>query len=617
MSVANTCVDWFVRNLYDRGEGVRYAVEQTGGYTIPRIVQQWNRTRSLTGEGNPMAAMEMGIREFAADFADTFLPGLLATPVIGFLIDKAYKTMVQKNMGSSALLFYEALMHRPDGSGYRSQNEFFDAVGQTLTHHARHINHDNPHIGVLSDAQFSLAAHMQAIADAKDSKKALSLAEEQIVTDLKLPHPDVTLSYGKQTLTLPLSHLLEDLGHLKNAAAVQSPHLIAQPAWGQHMAETLAKTRRLMPHQMWGIAVALAVSTSIPFAVRLITRWYYGEDAFPGTKELHTHFAKDGAAPVKKTPEKFVLFPYLSECAQKGQWTPLVQTAGFFAFLGAMILRRFHAQGLSPLKMSHWLKVYEFDRGAPISTLAQMEMTYGLLCGMRLASSRDDSEFRETGLRDCLLGWPTLTYGFAALKKGMSLFANRRLEKTFHNASLLLKNGKEVRTGEEIAPHFFNNLAIRGDRQAALEQSRLAHRWITFMSALTNWGLLAFIEPQLGIWITNQLEMKKIQEKNETPLPLKAPISQAVASVESTLKTTDSRPAVSVIPVFQLPASPSSASPSVVTSLNAIPSAPILPTLPTKPASVQPLPSLAPLPGLAIKPLQLPQSSSPVVANAS
>jgi hypothetical protein len=576
---ANTSVDWLMRNLYDRGEGVRYAVEQTAGYTLPRIYQQWNRTRSVTGAGNPMAAMEMGIREFAADFADTFLPGLLATLVIGPLLDRTCNTLIRKNMGAQALTFYEALLtkpaqtpgsHTPHPETHRSQDEFFDAIGRCLADYARQQAGPDTHIPELS-----LAKHMHALNNLKDIPAII----QRLAGELRLPHPDVTLSHtapsathptGKpHTLDISLSDLLRDLYELKMAPGARNgaPTGALQtgapksPDWGRWMAGTLSRTRRLMPHQLWGVLIAMTASGSIPFVTRLITRHYYGKDSFPGTKELHDHFAQKNKkkeaeqratqpAPILPSPiqlqpstpyfqgpqsdpdaaqkKKFVWFPYLTECVKKGQWLPPLLSGAFFAVLGGAVLRRFRIQNLSPLQPSHWLKVYEFSRGFPFTTVAQMELTYGLLCGTRLLSSRDDSEFRETGIRDCVMGWPTLTYGFDVMKKLLGTSFNKRLGRAFGNEALplLMKNPSEVRSGEEIAEHFFRNTAIpTGKIPEALQQTRLAHRWVTFASAVTNWFLLALAEPQIGIWLTNRIELNKFKRKNQegTSSPLPSP----------------------------------------------------------------------------------------------
>lgn len=574
MDAANTSVDWLMRNLYDRGEGVRYAVEQTAGYTLPRIYQQWNRTRPVTGVGNPMAAMEMGIREFAADFADTFLPGLLATLLIAPLLDKKYQTLIRKNMGSQALTFYEALLSKPtDGTPtaqkdhiktHRSQDEFFDAIGRCLTDYARRQARPDARI-----PDVSLAKHMSALTD----KKRIPALIQHLVSELHLPHPDVTLSHTAPSPTSPtgvthsldisLPDLLRDLYELKVAPGFQNETLRsgirqvdAPAAWGRKMADTLSRTRKLMPHQLWGILVALTASSSIPFITRLITRHYYGHDAFPGTKELHDHFLQKGtsssqSAALQQTPkpqaswqqpgfqqeepddrtpkQKFVWFPYLKECVNKGQWLQPLLAGTFFAVLGGAVVRRFRLQNLSPLQPSHWLKVYEFSRGFPFTTVTQMELTYGLLCGTRLLSSRDDSEFRETGIRDCLMGWPTLTYGFDFMKKVLGTSFNKRLGQAFGDKTLplLMKTQHDVRNGEEIAEHFFQNLDIpTGKIPEALQKSRLAHRWVTFASAVTNWVLLAFAEPQVGIWITNRVELNKLKQNNQaenTSAPSLAP----------------------------------------------------------------------------------------------
>lgn len=508
---ANQFVSWFTRNLYDRGEGVRYAVEQTLGYTAPRTVQQLNRTRSITGESNPLAAKEMLARDLAADFADTFLPGLIATLGIGYVADKINNTYVRHNMGRDALHFYEkAMAAAPDKS------QFFRNIEQHL----------NAHAGSTTPVQVGLEKLVEGI----QSKKGIDAVVEQVAERLNLSHFDLALgdtakeaaAAGGHKLEIALPELIRDLWHLNkpNTAIKTAEH------WGGQMAHLLEKTISHSRYQMWGNIAALVASVSIPFGIRLMTRKKYGEDAFPGTKELEKHF-KNGKLQNQAAPEaeggkkkkKFEWFPYLKHSLKEGKVLPTLITAGFFAVLGGAVLRRFSLKGLSPAKLQNWFKVYEFQRSFPFTTVEQMELTYGLLCGTRLASSRDESEFRETGIRDCLLGWPTLTYFFPWFRKKLGNALNGGLTKRFNQPNLLMKPNGEVRTGDEITSKLLGNLGLKDTLDSAVKSTKLTQAWVTFLSAATSWGLLAFAEPKLGIWLTNRFEVDKMKKEAQNAQP--------------------------------------------------------------------------------------------------
>jgi hypothetical protein len=161
--------------------------------------------------------------------------------------------------------------------------------------------------------------------------------------------------------------------------------------------------------------------------------------------------------------------------------------------------------------------VYEFDRSFPFTTVKQMELTYGMLCGIRLASSRDDAEFRETAIRDCALGYPTLTYFFPWFRKILGRVADKHLAQRFGQAGLLMKTPSSIRSGAEITKEMFKNIPLKEDAGLVAEAVKLCQSWVTFVTAGISWVLLAFAEPELGIRITNNLEMKKLAQKDALP----------------------------------------------------------------------------------------------------
>lgn len=518
---------WVVRNLYDRGEGFRYAVEQTIGYTIPRTVQQWNRTRHVTGKSNRLAALEMLLRDLAADFADTFLPGLLATFGIGWGLDKWHKTLVQRNMGQDALRFYQSLMKTPQGQ-WVTKSQFFEQLEQQLKAYAKEVTKAEPKVALGLEQQLKQLKLLPGLWNNHRNERRIVQAAQDLTRKLGLTHFDVTLSHQsngvKRRLEISLSHLLRDLWHM----AHKNGKLALTRPWGEHMSLLLAKTGRLSRFQMIGNLVALAASISIPFAIRLITRKFYGKDAFPGTKELEDHFKarKKKHKSRKSDQQEFVAFPYLKKTLQAGNWMPTVITAAFFGVLAGAVVRSFRLNNASLLKLKDWFKVYAFKREFPYTTVTQMELTYGLLCGIRLAASRDHAEFRETAIRDCLLGWPTLTYFYDKFSRFLGRCFNARLARQYGILHMLTKPNGEVRVGDEINMQLFGRMGLGTRLQQAVQDVAKHQTWIKFSSALISWFLLAFAEPKASIWLTNHLELGRLKKERMLGTPTAEPIAQ-------------------------------------------------------------------------------------------
>jgi hypothetical protein len=502
VQLANKGVSAFTHTLYDQGEGMRYAVEQTLGYTFPRTYQQLGRTKKQTGEWNYLAGLEIFIRDLAADFADTFLPGLLATYGIGKILDRKNNTFVRHNMGSDALNAYQHFAKTSNGE-FVTRQQFFNQIEDWI---AQATQKGTTSLGL----EQGLASGQSVEALAKDVAQKLSL--NHFALELHLPQ-----QAGK-TLSLTLPELLEDLNHLVQNKA---PGLTeaASHTWGEALSGLLGRTTRLMKHQMWGNVAALAASISIPFGIRLMTKHIYGKDAFPGTEELHKHFDhQDEKEAARHESGKFHLFPYLSRSLGEGKILPTLLTTGFFAALGGLVLRRFKIAGLSPTQLKNWFKVYEFDRSFPFTTVKQMELTYGLLCGFRLASSRDEAEFRETGIRDCLMGYPTLTYFFPWFRRILGTVMDGRLAKQFGAKGLLMKTPNAIRTGTELTADMLKHVGpLNTDVGVVAQAAKLAQSWTTFITAGISWVLLAFAEPEIGIRITNHLELKKLAALKNNP----------------------------------------------------------------------------------------------------
>jgi len=531
-------VNWLAENLYEKGDGFRYLMEQTIGFTVPRATQQLMRSYKVTGETNKMAAVEMLVRDIAADFTDTVLPGLLATVGLGVLFDQIGKNnLVSRNIPPDLLELYRYAA--TDNNHAVNRQAFFQRLETVLKEShlpnaslnletlVRQIEHQKLALGRINlnpkQAKFTLDHATEALA------KQLGLSDLELT--LKLPN-------AKQQFSTTAGDFMRDLWFVTEHKA--APH--AETAeWGKHIVQKLEKNKRLAPVQLLAAVMALVASLSVPFLVRMMTKTVYGVDAFPGSKVLddhyhqktHTHhtLAYHSAHPEvpwpkdltqknqKKEKEPFKPFPYIQDSLKAGKIMPLLTALGFFAVLGgAVIYNRVWKPILSKGEQFTWRKLvnqYAFDRGFPWTPIAQMELTYGMLCGTRLLTARDVNESYETLLRDCLLGWPTLTYGFPVLKK---LFAGgyRKLFKGFHNPAKgihLLTKGGEMRSKKEISEALFRNIKDVGDVNTALKTTQTYQRYITVGTGLLSLGLLGFFEPQLDIAMTDRRVAKQHRKK--------------------------------------------------------------------------------------------------------
>lgn len=536
-SVLDKPVNWLAQNLYEKGDGYRYLVEQTMGFTAPRAGQQLMRSYSATGKVNKMAAAEMLIRDTAADFTDTILPGVLATLGVGLFADKVAKnTLVSRNIQPDLLdLYHHVAKQSTSKEDFYSRVETLlceshnNAGALNLQNTVEKIEHKKLSLSRVSLTPKDAAYHLDhAVAD---------LAENLKLSDLELElKAGITNKAGKvntRQFSSTTSDFLRDLWYLTEDSSFSTGKKEATE-FGQELAHKIVKTKKLAPLQFIGVGLALVTSLSVPFLVRLITKKAYGVDAFPGSKVLDdsyhekthtTHTAifhkahpeipwpKDDGKDEKE--QRFKPFPYIQDSLKKGKIMPLLASLGFFGVLGAAVFRnRVWKPILSKgenFNFRKFINQYAFDRQFPWTPMAQMELTYGMLCGMRLLTARDNNEFSETMLRDCALGWPTLTYGFPLLKK---LFSGgfTKVWKGFHNPSKgihLLTKGGDMRSKKEISAALFRNLKKVGDAKNAVTATQKAQRAITVGTGLTSLALLAGIEPQLGIWMTNNRVVKQ------------------------------------------------------------------------------------------------------------
>ena len=509
-----------VSTLYDKGPGVRYAVEQTLGYTFPRTAQQFYRNYSITGDGNPQAAKETFIRELTADFMDTFAPGLIATHIIGRAMDSSKGTLVKHNIENEVLDFYKALAKNTKGQWLESREKYIAALSDAIKTSATHS-------GSANNIQFDLAKNLKAMAHGSSPKQQAVLIAEQLgLKDLTLH-----LKTPAASMSRDLVCMLEEINHVTNMPNKQRLILLekmgTRASWGKLLATGLQKTVSLKPYQLYANLVALIGSLSIPFVVRALTKRYYGHEAFPGTQEIHNYFQqlKDKNHALKEknspdyVPERIKLlkkyFPYLHQSLEKKNIIPTLFSAAFFGYLATMVVLRFRNAGASLFKAKDWLKLYQFDRGFPYTSVAQMEISYGLLCAIRLLASRNDAEFRETAFRDCILGFPTLTYLTDWLKPKVMTYFNNRLAKSNGIANILTRTDNELRVGHEITPLFYRNMGMSANKASALSKlAKTYHNWGTLMVAGTSWTLLAWLEPQIGIWLTNYFELNRYQPEN-------------------------------------------------------------------------------------------------------
>jgi hypothetical protein len=526
-------------------EARRYLAESVAGLTLPRAWNQYNRDRSVTGQGNPVAAVERLVTDFAADLLDTVAPGVIAVYGVGKLIDRHNNTFVQHNMGHQALGYYREVAEKS-----ASADHFLTTMAQRLQEAAQAEPTASANsLKGSSAARLDLRALLNTHLDDKQAAEQVASVLGKSDFDIKLRRANGQLAqeYGQHYAT-SLKGVVSDLRNILKNEALKTAE---SGQWGQKAVELLEKTERYSQWQMLGNGVALAASLSIPFAVRLMTKhfFYHGEDKFPGTKGIEDHYeAKDraeGQLTFQAEAEKFqsagqkkhfVPFPYLQQAWKNGNYLPAGLTAGFFGVIGGTVAKRFHDAGLNALQPKNWFRVYEFERNMPMATIAQMELTYGLLCAFRMLSSRNKAEFREASISNAALGWPTLTYGFPALKKAIA-------ERFGNLSGLMIKAGTgEVRSAEEISETLIGN-ALKAKAsgpvsseaiQAATKAVKSMHVRTDLASAATNMGLLAFAEPQLDIWLTNRLEVQAIEQQRRERQAKAQPVSPTLMAQAAT-----------------------------------------------------------------------------------
>lgn len=504
VSLIDRGIGWLVRKIYEN-EGVRYIFEGVAVMTGSRTVQQMNRTKKITGERNYVAAAETAATNILADLLDTILPGALALG-IGWAWDRQKNTFVQYNMGQAPLAYYESV-----AKGAKTQADFLKQVETHLRSHAG-----------VSDAHLALEQVVQKLHGA--TKKTLpSVMEAQLKTladKLKLKTLMVSLGHGEKAVEMSLSELLTDLTRFHGSKALQGVS-----HYGDTLAKLLSKTQAYSHTQNLGNLVALASSIAIPFLVRMGTRKVYnGKDAFPGSKQLRDYFEVDHAQ--DNNAGQFKLFPYLQHCFEKGSWVAPALTGIFAAVLAASVFRRFDFK-LANMTASNFFKVYGFQRSFPFTTVTQMELTYGLLCLVRMAGARDESEFRESTIRDAIMGWPTLTYFFPMLNKFMTHSMDKRLSKGQHSI-LTIPNGS-VRAAEDVSkgifPTLLKNSGITKNIEQTMVKAQVYRNRITIAAAALSAILLAWLEPQIGIFLTNKLEVARLRRERHELDEQKAKIS--------------------------------------------------------------------------------------------
>ncbi len=584
--------------------GIRYATEQTVCFTLPRTVVQVNRNIHETGLKNVLAGWERFLNDFSADILDTFAPGAIAYLGISRWLDKRKGTITHAMMGQQAMGLYSHI-----GAEATSQADFYHRLESYLhTHGSATPTAAKPALNLQATIQELMEKEaarakvpllkrwfsnnpIKTFKTQKAQQLASQLGHTQL--ELTLPYAD---AFGheatrlKRQASIAIPDLLSDLKiiqrHLSNAA----PHanqLKTTEAFGKRLVHLMDTTHTAAKHHMWANAMALVASLAMPFISRLITKAVAGDDRNPATQALQEHYGTDSllkkavphphratatfgqqagdekeikqpwwhfgmgrsatnSSTKKASVGRFVWFPYLSECWKEGKITPMAITAAFFGALGFMVNRRFSKQGLSFFKPKDLLKVYEFQRGFPWTTVAQMELTYGLLCGFRLLSARDQGDWQEAALRDAFLGWPTLTYGFEAIRKGLMRGGNTLLKKVvqrgsqdaaskFHNLTIpetaqwmshgVEKNAKfwqpefwgTPRARDEITQELLTHTVPASWSLEAVgkltQYTQRVQEWITLASAAMSVTLLSYLEPKWGIQMTTALETKRYHTK--------------------------------------------------------------------------------------------------------
>jgi len=418
------------------------------------------------------AARERIVREAGCIFIANFLGGFATYGAGKILNILGYKNMINHFTSNETL-------------------EYFNTLAKKSTTHQ----------AFLSQLAHSISPQHQTFISNQLKQDDIEKAAVAIVRrlDPKKTTLDVPVRVNGQTTHFALDTLLKDVSKLsgKTGTAIQS---ITR--------HTLNLNKLLIP----GItAMTMGFTVFVPLWNIFLTKRIDGFKSYPGLK---------GLRPLEKVEEKDKLepwyqkiFPYLTKTVREGKALPLILTLIPLPFALGMVNNYNLGRGLWKAP-GYWkgvinlpgkgfwkrvLNMFQFnEKMRPYTTIQQISALTALVSFARIASSRDEIEFRERIIDSFYTTWIMWIIGTPQLHK----MAARMWDKKFGTQILkLTPSGQALRNPTEVKYLLPSALSIK-TQKVAKSISRIAD-WSTI-------GLIGLIEPYLAIkWSEYQVRHEK------------------------------------------------------------------------------------------------------------
>jgi hypothetical protein len=276
--------------------------------------------------------------------------------------------------------------------------------------------------------------------------------------------------------------------------------------WLEHSQALIDKTLHISRLRIpVSLGLAMGLTFSVPYFIRSLTRKVYGMDGYPAELGLRK-VDKFEQGQQKTWAENW--FPYVTQSLENGNPLPLIGSFWTLPFALGVINPAKITQGLwkeslniGPGYVGRLLKMLQFGKGFPFTTLPQMAACFSVLITSRMLTSRTDIEMRERTF-DSVTGfssWIFLTPIFKKLFAGLNA---PKLLKTLPNAnqSKVFKQESEIR-------------AFMPDAEPVLKQ----HFNYSLGALATTLGILGIVEPVLSTYLSFRQARQPLAAKTSEP----------------------------------------------------------------------------------------------------
>ena len=434
---------------------------------LPRTIVEYK-------ERNKYAGFEMAFREFTGTFIACFSAGLFGQ-MINKTMSKRIQPEIKVNENSWASNNTIDVLNQINKSGKNYSKNLFNSLSGLNKNEEQAWNNlkwDNKEFeGVhnkIKSEQSIIETFDKLISDEKlsknDSKNLQNILTERVINAVGA-ESNITLKSGDKSITSTVQNILRDSIDMgKNVFSAKESE------------KTIVKLKKLNKVKTLGaLTLSIVLALTNQAINRYITQKRTGSKEFVGNMDYESHIGNNSQTDKKKNLN----------------FNKVLASAGFVAML---------AKVMNIKNTKDFFKKLEFT--GPTTSGNAIKTVYGALILGRFFASKDNTELRETVVRDYLgfLNWLVLG-GFVAKGVGNLLDKDR---KALFNTS---KEGKGVK-------HWLNDVSLKTHSEIAAQGGKDIKKNLRKLNVAHISGL-AYSALMLGILLPKlNISMTKHKQKN-------------------------------------------------------------------------------------------------------